>query len=344
MIGWNRTCRLPVSIAWRRSVSRSRRASTLRCIWASNTAWRALPPALARYIATSASRISSSGSTSGPPSAIPIEPDRNSSRPAISNGSASVVSTRSATTVASRGSVGVLEQHGELVAAHARDGVAGAQRGVEAERDRLQQLVAGVVAERVVDHLEAVEVEEEHRGARAGPAAACSPQRLLQPVEEQRAVRQPRERVVQRAVLQPLDRAAVVGGVADGALERVGVERRPWAGGRPRRRRGRRGRRRRRWDRRAGSPARRDPPPAARAPWPRAASAASSSTASCGCSATAASADASLVTQWTSARAVGQQPADVAAVGLVGGDEEQDERRLGHGPGSDGTSRLKTEQ
>ena len=35
----------------------------------------------------------------------------------------------------------------------------------------------------------------------------------------------PGERVVQRVVLQPLDRAAVVGRVADRALERVGVER-----------------------------------------------------------------------------------------------------------------------
>jgi hypothetical protein len=39
-----------------------------------------------------------------------------------------------------------------------------------------------------------------------------------------------------------------------------------------------------------------------------------------------------------------QQVADQAAVGLVGGDEEQDERWLGHGPSSDRTSLLKTEQ
>ena len=86
----------------------------------------------------------------------------------------------------------VLEQHGELVAAHARDGVARAQRRVEPQRDGLQQLVAGLVAERVVDDLEAVEVEEQHGGAGPRAAAARAPQRLLEPVEEQRAVRQAR--------------------------------------------------------------------------------------------------------------------------------------------------------
>ena len=41
---------------------------------------------------------------------------------------------------------------------------------------------------------------------------------------------------------------------------------------------------------------------------------------------------------------VGQQVADHAAVGLVGGDEEQDEGRLGHGPAAERTYRPKCEQ
>src|SRR4051812_31068160 len=55
------------------------------------------------------------------------------------------------------------------------------------------------MSERVVDELEAVDVEEEDRG---GPGAAAGPaaQREREPVAEQRAVRQPRQRVVQRAV------------------------------------------------------------------------------------------------------------------------------------------------
>ena len=61
-----------------------------------------------------------------------------------------------------------------------------------------EQAVAGLVAERVVDDLEAVEVEEEDGDAALAPARA--PQRLAEAVEEQRAVGQPGERVVQRAV------------------------------------------------------------------------------------------------------------------------------------------------
>ncbi len=55
-----------------------------------------------------------------------------------------------------------------------------------AERD--QQLVADRVAEAVVDELEAVEVEEQHRAAIAGVALGAA-QRELEVVEEHRPVR-----------------------------------------------------------------------------------------------------------------------------------------------------------
>ena len=57
----------------------------------------------------------------------------------------------------------VLGQDRELVAAEAGDRVARAQRLLEPRGDRREQLVAGRVAEAVVDELELVEVEEEHR-------------------------------------------------------------------------------------------------------------------------------------------------------------------------------------
>ena len=71
----------------------------------------------------------------------------------------------------------VLQQHRELVAAQARGGVGAAQRLGDAPRDGDQQLVARAVAERVVDGLEAIEVEEDHaarrsRGDGPGPARA----------------------------------------------------------------------------------------------------------------------------------------------------------------------------
>ena len=61
-----------------------------------------------------------------------------------------------------------VDQDAELVAAEAGDDVAGAQVGAQARGDRAQQLVAGVVAEAVVDQLEVVEVEEEDPDRRAG--------------------------------------------------------------------------------------------------------------------------------------------------------------------------------
>ena len=66
-------------------------------------------------------------------------------------------------------------------------------------RDRLQQLVAGVVAERVVDALEVVEVEEQARDLRA--VALRLREDLLQPLVEQRPVRQPGQDVVLRELV-----------------------------------------------------------------------------------------------------------------------------------------------
>ena len=70
-----------------------------------------------------------------------------------------------------------VDQDAELVAAEAGDDVAGAQVGAQPRRHRAQQLVAGVVAEAVVDQLEVVEVEEEDPDRRAGDGAALAARR-----------------------------------------------------------------------------------------------------------------------------------------------------------------------
>ena len=57
----------------------------------------------------------------------------------------------------------VLDQDRELVAAEAGDGVARAKRLLSRGATAAQQLVAGRVADAVVDELELVEVEEEDR-------------------------------------------------------------------------------------------------------------------------------------------------------------------------------------
>ena len=111
-----------------------------------------------------------------------------------------------------RRSAHVVEPHGELVAAVPREGIAFAQAGLQPPSDLLQELIAGLVAEGVVHHLEAVDVDEQHREAviLVAPGAI---ERVAQQIEEQRPVRQPGERVVPGVVRHPLHQRAVAGDV-----------------------------------------------------------------------------------------------------------------------------------
>jgi hypothetical protein len=112
----------------------------------------------------------------------------------------------------------VLAEHDELVATESRHGVAGAQGGVDAGGDRAQHLVARVVAVGVVDALEAVEVDEEHRD---GPVATPrAQQRVAQALEEDRAVGEAREGIVGGEV----ERLLVVAGGLQGGLRLVGEQ------------------------------------------------------------------------------------------------------------------------
>ena len=99
------------------------------------------------------------------------------------------------------GAIGqVVQQHGELVAAEPREHVAPAQRVAQAVRDVAQEPVAVVVAERVVDLLEAVEVDQQQAGEPAEHAdRAADPAHAL---VEARAVGEAGERVVERLLAQ----------------------------------------------------------------------------------------------------------------------------------------------
>ena len=88
---------------------------------------------------------------------------------------------------------------GEFVAADAGDGVGLAQQRAQPLADFLDELVAGIVAERVVDLLEAVEIEHQQGDLLA--RAAIAGQRLGQAILEQGAVGEAGELVVQRLVL-----------------------------------------------------------------------------------------------------------------------------------------------
>ena len=113
----------------------------------------------------------------------------------------------------------MLGEHDELVAAEARDRVLGPQRGGDAVGGAAQHLVAARVAEAVVDRLEAVEVEEQH--GQRGVLALQPADRVVEAVEEQHAVGQAGQRVVQRLVEQQL-----LGALADEELADLRAERR----------------------------------------------------------------------------------------------------------------------
>ena len=82
------------------------------------------------------------------------------------------------------------EQHHELVAAQARDGVFLAHAGQQARGRFPQQLVAGLVPEAVIDELEVVEVEVQEPDLALATGGAH--QRLLEPVAKQSPIRQRR--------------------------------------------------------------------------------------------------------------------------------------------------------
>jgi len=91
-------------------------------------------------------------------------------------------------------------QHGELVAAQPRGGVNGAHAVFQAAAELPEGLITGVMPERVVDVLEVVHVEEQHRNGHA--IAPLAGQRVLDAVAQQRAVGQAGERVVEGLVLE----------------------------------------------------------------------------------------------------------------------------------------------
>ena len=69
---------------------------------------------------------------------------------------------------------------GELVAAHARDDVELARAAAQTLADKFEQLIADMVTERIVDALELIEVEAQHRQALAALDALDLVVELLQ--------------------------------------------------------------------------------------------------------------------------------------------------------------------
>jgi hypothetical protein len=93
-----------------------------------------------------------------------------------------------------------VEEDDELVSSHPPNGIALPHHTGQARGDRAQQLVTGRMTERVVDLLEAVDVDVERcRGAHRPPSPG---QQLGRAVEHERSVGELRQRAVQRSVTQ----------------------------------------------------------------------------------------------------------------------------------------------
>ena len=100
------------------------------------------------------------------------------------------------------GVLDVLHHHHELIAPHAHHQVIGAHGRADALRDGLQELVAGLVTARVVDVLEAVEIEEQRREQR--PLVLRRIDGIGQVRREIEPVGEPGELVVVREVIEVL--------------------------------------------------------------------------------------------------------------------------------------------
>ena len=194
------------------------------CSWASNTACRAMPSALARYMATSASRIRSSGWVSRSASAMPIEVDTVSSRPATVIGSPSACWMRAATAVASRASA--------MSSSRTVNSSPPSRATVSPGRSALPIRAATACSSsspawwpsESLTSLKRSRSRKSTAERPRGPGAAGAAQRPAEAVEEERAVGEPGERVVERVVAEPLERAPLVDGVAQRALQGVGGE------------------------------------------------------------------------------------------------------------------------
>ena len=170
--------------------------------------------ALARLRAISASRSRTPGSaTPGAPITMPMLALRKTSRPSTLNGSRRTASSSPGKVagLAARGDP--VEHHRELVAAEAGDGVAGPDCPEEPLADLGQEAVADRVPERLVDHREAHEVEQDH-GDRIVIVEADPGQRMGAAIQEERPVGQAGDRVVERSLadllLEPAPLAQVV--------------------------------------------------------------------------------------------------------------------------------------
>ena len=99
------------------------------------------------------------------------------------------------------GLVGILDQDGELVSAEAGKGVLIAQATAQAASELAQQVITDIVAERIVDILEVVQIDKHQH--QLFLIALRPVQRMAQAVEQQGTVGQAGQFIMQRQILHP---------------------------------------------------------------------------------------------------------------------------------------------
>ncbi len=117
--------------------------------------------------------------------------------------------------------IDVLEDDGELVATETGAGVLLAETALEPARDRDQKLVSSRMPEAVIHRLEVVQVDEQHADERV--LAPGEAKRVGHTVGEERAVRESRERVVERLMRKLLLERTPLGHVSGGNDDRRDV-------------------------------------------------------------------------------------------------------------------------
>jgi hypothetical protein len=111
-----------------------------------------------------------------------------------------------------RGICGSCGQDGKLISTEATHRVRFAEDSPQTSSNFLEYAIAMLVTERVVDFLEAIQVEDEE--CLRLPLALCSKQRLLEPVHEEGAIWKSGETVVERLVLKSFGLGFPLGDVA----------------------------------------------------------------------------------------------------------------------------------
>ena len=119
------------------------------------------------------------------------------------------------------GMVWMPHQYRELVTAQSRGRVPFTHAAQQPLRRELQQLVTGRMPQRIVDVLEAVQIDDDDRDGTLG--ARLATQRLGQPVEQQHPVRQARQRVVQRLAAELVLERTPIGDIAPTPYEATHV-------------------------------------------------------------------------------------------------------------------------